>query len=229
MLCEKFEDLLRKISAVKLNSEPVLFSRETFSEPGEFSEFGGFKTASRQRFTANGLIDNLIVETDKKTARLFGIWLLAAVFQRKYPIYCIKLVSGGSVKEIRLVLKNPPKIIVELVSFEWQPCKIEKFVTEADNYLGDIPCVYLTNETGKWIGREEFQARDVVEIVSSVGGAIFLAEFFLNIGIDEANVNYEYLKYQYGSSVLSSDSCEMRVEVFHEIAGEKNIIPASVN
>lgn len=230
MLNEKFENLLKELSEVNFESKPVLFSRETFFDLEEFSEFGGLDVVSRQRYASNGLIDSLIIQTDRKTAQLFGIWLLAAVFQRKHSIYCLRLTSAKDfVNEIKLVLENPSKLIVEPVGFEWEPANIEEFVSGYSHYLGDIPCMYLTNNSREWLSNEEYQSRNVIEIVSSIGGAVFLAEFFLNIGIDQSDVNYEYLKYEYAKCLLSTDSCEARVEVCHEIADEKPIISAAIN
>lgn len=230
MLADKFEDLFREFSEVGFNSEPVLFSREKFPDLDEVTQCNDLNIVSRQRFVSNGLVDNLIVETNKKTAQIFGLWLLSAVFQRKYSAYRIKLNSSdGVVNEIKFVLKKTSKIVVEPISFEWQPCNIEEFVGDNNHYFGDVPRSCLTNSVGEWRSTEEFQARNILEIVSSNGGAIFLAEFFLNIGIRDSNVNYEYLNYEYARNVLSDDSCEIRVEVIHKFAGIQDIASSSVN
>ncbi len=178
----------------------------------------------RQRYTSYGLIDDVIIRTDRTHSTALGLWILAATLQRRHKEYRLRLAneaasSEGSpqIKTIALeqLYQKEIGLLVQPSRFVWNPSNLEDFCRRASTspYLGQKPSVKVSNAAREWYSQTEYAARDVLVGFGPMGGACIAAEFFLNFGSPLCAMNYEYLKYERASEVADSDSCELRVEI----------------
>ena len=172
----------------------------------------------RSRFIKSGQIDNLIVYLTKKESITLGLWILGATFQRKYNRYLLKLTEdNSSIKEIQLRFdEDNSNLLIDLCRFDWTPKSPDQFVKDCSFYLNQKISMRVTNKDEDWFTQEQYQNRDVLIGFGGIGGSCLAAEFFLNMGLEFSNVNYEYIKYEYERNLANVDSCEMRVELIED-------------
>lgn len=174
-------------------------------------------TTHTSRYRDFGLIDHILLEISSKSATFLGLWILGCHYQKRYDQYNLKITNKESdVKIISLMLKDFSNIKVQMQNFEWTPECIDDF--EEPFYFNEKPNIKFTTTEDQYTVQSH-NNRDCLEIISGLGGACALAEFFLNFGHSiSSNTNYEYLKEIYSSDFLGRNSCEMRV---HKIDAKK--------
>lgn len=217
-ILELFRDQISAYSIEKAGNR-VNFSFEYFPEVPEkiFSEY--IMIQKRERYLSNGKIDNLVMILNKSSSFALGLLIVAVLFQRKFDLYKLRLLNEqNQIREIWIHVDQSPKIHSSLSSFCWEPKLGEKTLPSLINYGNPVATIRLTNEEDDWFNEHQFQSRDIVLGFGDVYGSCMIAEFFLNFGLLENNLNYETLNHQDElDNVLSTRSCELRIEIKPEI------------
>jgi hypothetical protein len=201
--------------------EKVEFTSNSLPLIPELIEDHEIYIESRQRFTSNGLIDNIIIYLTKKSAIGLGLWILAAYFQRSKGKYILRLENAKTtVREIwidftdKTNVFHTSKIIMNLEKFDWIATNVEKFAASHESYFNQNIEVFLSNETENWLSMDEFNARNILIGFGAIGGGISMAEFLLNFGLTPSDINYEYIKYEFSRRSLADESsCEIRAQL----------------
>lgn len=184
----------------------------------------------RQRFVSYGLIDNLIIHLSKENSIAFGLWILGCYFQQNYELYTLTITNENSaIKEIWIDFRgdrffdgndhkyflNNQNPQVTLDKFCWTADSVENFDLNSF-YFNQKISFYVTNSVEKYFNMEQFYERDILIGFGNIGGGLLAAEFFLNFGLTKSNVNYEYIKYEFGLNLADENSCEIRAELIHD-------------
>lgn len=243
MFFDIFEDKIKELKKIDFGAK-VEFAPDSFPLIPETISDANIYIDLRQRFVSYGLIDNLIVHLSKDSSIAFGLWILAAYFQRKYDKYVLRLNNENSaIKEVRIDFRgdkvftvdaggapdasfqNNRRIHVGLNKFVWTADSVETFASHrAPGFYGKIS-LYVTNAVEDYFTMEQFNERDVLIGFGEIGGGCLAAEFFLNFGLEKSDVNYEYIKYQYSAQSLADEnSCEIRAELIHDLQKTNNSI-----
>lgn len=189
------------------------FEFSAFDQIPNEDELIGFCADSRQRYLSNGIIDNLIIEITPETSAKLGLFILLAQAQRTSETYTLNILDQDSdVRQIEIYIEERCPVNFELTSFSWVPQLVDEFTADPQLYFGHKPHLVLTNESNEWQSAEALTGRDILMGFGSTGGALVVAEFFLNFSLSSSNVNYDYMKYEYAPSILDETSCEVRVQ-----------------
>lgn len=215
MNLDKFNDFTNEFSESKFGTK-IVFTPNILPNINEITTSDNIFIKLRQRYIRSGQIDNLIVSLSKKESLALGFWILSANFQRKYNKYILKLNhNNSSIKEIWLTFENYSTVQVGLQKFIWRTSSPEEFVENCQFYLNQKISIHVTNKEEDWITIEEFYNRDVLKIFGEIGSSCLMAEFFLNLGLNVSDVNYEYIKHKdQKKNLADEDSCEIRAELF---------------
>ncbi len=191
--------------------------------PEELSD-NHIRVLFRQRHASYGLLDDVILLTDRLHATALGLWILAATLQRRHKEYHIILANetpapDGSpqIKTIALeqLYQKEVGLLVQPTKFVWPPRDLAEFCRDASRapYLGQKPSLKVSNAARVCYTQAEYAARDVLVGFGPLGGACIAAEFFLNFGSPVCTMNYEHLKNEHTNAIADSNSCDLRVQL----------------
>jgi hypothetical protein len=227
MNLEIFNAKIEKIKGIEFGTR-IDFDINSFPHIPEIIKSNRIKVHLRQRFTSFGLIDNVIISITKNDSIALGLWILGSYFQKKFDKYILQLDDDDSlIREIwidcrpnmtadkKMILDNPV-IDTTLKKFVWTAISVEDLVRSAPVDNNQKISLYVTNSEEDYFTMEQFYKRDILIGFGGIVGGCLAAEFFLNLGLDKSDVNYEYIKYEYLAQNLACESsCEARVELIH--------------
>jgi hypothetical protein len=172
----------------------------------------------RHRYSTNGLIDNVVIKTNRMVAKVIGLWSILTALQNCHHVYELVLLDETShIKRLRNNLQPEHKqsgLLIMPHSFAWKPMNMGLVTAKWKNgYLGERCHIAITNDSGIWFSDDEFRKRDILEGFGGIGGSCVFGEFLLNFALDSCNLNYENLKYRWEESILDESSCEVRIEL----------------
>ncbi len=172
----------------------------------------GLAVDIQQRYALCGLMDNIYFNVTPSAATQLGQWILACNYYSEFEQYTLHISDPASrVRRICLEFPLPSRLDVTLKGFTWTPQPVDEYVGEELRlHPADRPLLYVTNERKEWFTMDELWARDRVVLDGDVRAHGVMAEFFLNFGHPDSNVNYEFLKYHYAADILAPESCEAR-------------------
>ncbi len=224
MNLEIFNEKIEKIKEIEFGTKTD-FDISSFPIVPEFINSDRIKIQLRQRFVRSGLIDNVIIQLTKKDSIALGLWIMGACFQKKFEKYILQLENeDSSIREIwidfrpnrtddkNIVLDNP-QIQKTLKKFVWTADSVEDFIRSASLSNQQKISVYVTNSLEDWFTIDQFYKRDILLGFGDIDGGCIAAEFFLNLGLDKSDVNYEYINYEYTPRLARENSCEIRAEL----------------
>ncbi|MCO6512639.1 MAG: hypothetical protein J5I65_17785 [Aridibacter famidurans] len=168
----------------------------------------------RNRYTTFGLIDNVVLSASRLSAFWLGQWMIGCVFCDEFPSYSIVAdEERGSIREIRVDLPKTWNLKDALTEFIWNPKNAKKFLSEFSLRNDAIMSFHVTNSTDEWFTIEQFHERDVLAFSGGIRGIVRAAEFTLDFGANEEELNYDVL-YHIAEPpfIATEDSCELRIE-----------------
>lgn len=191
------------------------FDKREIPVPPERVSCDQIAITSRQIYRGNGMIDNLRIRVTKESSTLLGCWILAGHLRGNGETYVIELpASDGGVSEIQMPTSERFLCGVEVTAarFVWSPGFKMAERCGAGTFLGEQGEIHVADEEGEW--DRDIEQRHVLKGFGRLGGACRVASFFLDFGLQSSGVNYDYLKDDNHSSIVSTDSCEARVELW---------------
>lgn len=227
LFSEKFNDL-----------QNLDFGAKTEFNPGEFPVIPNTIFADNisfrnvQRFVSNGLKDYVLCDLSKPDSQAFGLWILGSYFQQKHEVYKLFITREDSeIEQVWIDFRwhkiphpgNPAytfvyesPIDVSLEKFTWVADKVENLqVNEAFHFNQKISLL-LSSESGETLNLKQFNSRNVLIGFGRLGGGLLAAEFFLNLGLQVSDVNYEYISHDFYEKLADEESCNFRAEVYHQ-------------
>lgn len=232
MSFEIFKNKVSEIKEIDFGTK-IIFDSNSFPDIPEFITTNDVFIELRRRFVSNGLTDNLIIHLSKVDSISFGLWILGSYFQKTHKKYTLKLSNEKSViKEVWIDFRgdkfieaesdtqffvNDQNIQVTLNKFVWTADSVEDLVDNCAFYFDQKISLYVTNDIEEYFNMERFYERDVLIGFGEVGAGCLAAEFFLNLGLEKSDVNYDYIKYEFRvPSLADESSCEIRAEIIHD-------------
>lgn len=165
----------------------------------------------RERYLPNGKIDNLVIQFDRSSSTALGLWILSVLFDPSAGSRSVKLPSSEVVNEIKMIVDTQAREPA-IESFTWVP----RIGTETIQTMEKCSkaTIRLTNEDDDWFDEAGYRDRNILLGFGDTSGALTIADFFLNFGLLDNDLNYESLYHRdEPGGVLDDYSCELRVEV----------------
>lgn len=175
------------------------------------------RVKARRRAESYGVIDDLVFEASREAASAFGLWIACAVLRAKEDVRSLSLDrSEDALHLVRLRRETEamPFIVSRVHAYRWWPRDLESWLSAPHcHFLDQRPTLILGTELEGDLMPGSFDRRCVLEISGNDFALLRLAEFFLNFGLPDSDLNYETLGRRPGLGILSDQSCDVRVQL----------------
>jgi hypothetical protein len=175
------------------------------------------RVKARRRREPYGLIDDLVFEASSMAESSFGLWIACAVLRAEEEVCSLRLDrSEDALHFIRLrrELEAMPFIDNRVLAYRWWPRDLETWLSAPHcHFFDQRPTLNLATELEDDLMPGSLDRRCVIEINGNDFALLRLAEFFLNFGLTDSDLNYETLGRRPGVGILSDLSCDIRVQL----------------
>lgn len=140
--------------------------------------------------------------------------MIGCVFCDEFPSYAVVANrEQGSCREIRVDLPQTWNVKDSLAEYIWNPKNAKEFLSKFSVRNDALMSFHVTNSVDEWLTMEEFRKRNILAFSGGIRGIVRAAEFVLNFGANEEELNYDVL-YHIAEPpfVATEDSCELRIE-----------------
>lgn len=177
------------------------------------SRLSGLCVEYRGRLEGWGLADDLILHCSRRDAWNLGLWLIACVLHAPDFEPVLELGDGAErIRRIRLERERPSfrRFAIKIESYDWRPAEPEEWLRRdpAWRFLGQRAQLQLLNSDESDMAPGSFERRDTLRLSGADPALLMLAEFLLNFGCIQSDLNYEYL-----NQLLDEFSCDARIQL----------------
>lgn len=177
------------------------------------SRLSGLRIEYRGRLEGWGLADDLILHCSRRDAWNLGLWLIACVLHATDFEPVLELgESTERIRRIRLERERPSSrpFALKMESYGWRPAEPEEWLRSDPTwcFLGQRAQLQLLNSDEFDFAPGSFERRDELRLSGADPALLMLAEFLLNFGCSQSDLNYEYLH-----QMLDEFSCDARIQL----------------
>lgn len=177
------------------------------------SRLSGLRIEYRGRREGWGLADDLILHCSRPDAWNLGLWLIACVLHAPDFEPILELGEGAErIRRIRLERERPSfrRFAMKIECYDWRPAEPEAWLRRdpSRGFLGQHARLQLLNSDEFDFAPGSFERRDELRLSGADPALLMLAEFLLNFGCSQSDLNYEYLH-----QMLDEFSCDARLQL----------------
>lgn len=177
------------------------------------SRLSGLRIEYRGRREGWGLADDLILHCSRRDAWNLGLWLIACVLHAPDFEPILELGEGAErIRRIRLERERPSfrRFAMKIECYDWRPAEPEAWLRRdpSRRFLGQHARLQLLNSDEFDFAPGSFERRDELRLSGADPALLMLAEFLLNFGCSQSDLNYEYLH-----QMLDEFSCDARLQL----------------
>lgn len=189
------------------------FLATSFQAPQPISRLSGMRIEHRGRREGWGLADDLVVHCSRRDAWNLALWLIASVLHAPDFEPVLELGDGAApIRRIRLERERPSfrRFAMKIESYDWRPAEPQEWLRRDPvwRFLDQRAQLQLLNSDELDFAPGSFERRDELRLSGADPALLMLAEFLLNFGCSQSDLNYEYL-----NRLFDEFSCDARLQL----------------